>query len=278
MLHVDDGQLHALLDGELDAEDPEGADAVELHLAACAECRARLEAQEELHDRIHGLLGRSGPRRLVVPPFEELAGKAAAEASRSSRWALLADPDRLHTAAWIASFVIILAGTASLVVGLVLGRFAAEEDRGGRTAPAAGSARSAQAPAVPAPRTRSVPAAESSPRAGSAPGVTRAPRTASAPPEALAPRPRDPAELERAVRRLYPPRLREAGIGGTVVVRALVDGTGRVLASRVAKSSGHAALDAAALKVLEATTFTPAPGPDRRAPAWIELPVVFRTP
>lgn len=265
MLHVDDGQLHALLDGELDAADPEGADAIELHLAACAECRARLEAQEELHDRIHGLLGRSGPRRLVVPPFEELAGKAAAEASPSSRWALLADPDRLHTAAWVASFVIILAGTASLVVGLVLGRFAAEEDRGARASRAGGSAPAARAPAAVAPGD------------GRTPGVVPPP-AARAPGFTPAPRPRDPAELERAVRRLYPPRLREAGIGGTVVVRALVDGTGRVLASRVAKSSGQPALDAAALKVLQATTFTPAPGPDRRAPAWIELPVVFRAP
>lgn len=244
MWHVDDGRLHALLDGELDTADPEGAGAIEVHLAECAECRARLEAQEELHARIHGLIGRAGPRELAVPPFEELAAKAAADVSRASRRALLANPERLHAAAWIASFVIILAGTAGLVLALLLGRFAAEEDRRDGAAPTVRVAEPAAAGA----------------RATS----TRPPRL------------ENPEELDRAVLRFYPPHLRDGGIGGTALVRALVDEKGRVRAREIARSSGHHLLDAAALRVVGELAFTPARAGDRSVSGWIELPVVFR--
>ncbi|MBX6362626.1 MAG: TonB family protein [Gemmatimonadetes bacterium] len=244
MWHVDDGQLHALLDGELDTADPEGAGAIEVHLAECAECRARLEAQQELHARIHGLISRSGPRDVAMPPFEELAAKAAADVSRASRWAQLANPQRVHAAAWIASFVIILAGTAGLVLAVLLGRFAAEEDRGDGAAP-------------------TVRVAE--------PAITGARGTFTRPP-----RLENPEAVDRAVRRFYPPHLRDGGIGGTALVRALVDENGRVRAREVARSSGHHLLDVAALRVVDELAFTPARDGDRRVSAWIELPIVFR--
>ena len=45
MPHLDEGTLHALLDGEIpSAELPP----IQAHLGACAECRARLAEEQEL--------------------------------------------------------------------------------------------------------------------------------------------------------------------------------------------------------------------------------------
>lgn len=56
MPHVDDGTLHALLDGALRAHEPDRADRVEAHLDTCADCRARLEAAADLRDRASDVL------------------------------------------------------------------------------------------------------------------------------------------------------------------------------------------------------------------------------
>lgn len=56
MPHVDDGTLHALLDGALRAEEPERADEVETHLETCADCRARLQQAEELRGIASGIM------------------------------------------------------------------------------------------------------------------------------------------------------------------------------------------------------------------------------
>lgn len=88
---------------------------------------------------------------------------------------------------------------------------------------------------------------------------------------------RNKEEIERALEREYPPLLRDAGIGGTTVVLFLIDETGRVLETKVRTSSGHAALDEAALKVAEVAVFTPAMNRDKPVPVWIALPITFRT-
>jgi periplasmic protein TonB len=88
---------------------------------------------------------------------------------------------------------------------------------------------------------------------------------------------RNRAELQRALEREYPPLLRDAGIGGTVQVWFFIDEEGRVQRTEINESSGHAALDAAALKVADIIEFTPALNRDKRVPVWISLPITFTT-
>ncbi|MGD2121030.1 MAG: energy transducer TonB [Gemmatimonadota bacterium] len=84
-------------------------------------------------------------------------------------------------------------------------------------------------------------------------------------------------EVARALEREYPPLLRDAGIGGTVQVWFFIDEEGRVQNTQVNESSGHKALDDAAIKVAEIIEFTPALNRDKRVPVWISLPVTFTT-
>lgn len=84
-------------------------------------------------------------------------------------------------------------------------------------------------------------------------------------------------EVARALEREYPPLLRDAGIGGTVLVWFFIDENGRVVRTIVNQSSGHKALDDAALKVAQIAQFTPALNRDKRVPVWISLPITFTT-
>jgi len=85
------------------------------------------------------------------------------------------------------------------------------------------------------------------------------------------------AEVMAALQREYPPLLRDAGIGGTVLVWFFIDETGTVRNQAVQESSGHAALDEAALRVARVFRFTPALNRDRAVPVWVQLPVTFTT-
>lgn len=69
MSHVDEGTLHACLDGELPS--PERA-ALEAHLAQCGTCRASLAEERALLERASALLGSARPVERPVPPFEQL--------------------------------------------------------------------------------------------------------------------------------------------------------------------------------------------------------------
>ena len=62
MPHVDDGTLHAYLDGELPAAERDRCTA---HLAECAACRDHLEEERALRIRARDLL------TLAVPPVRE---------------------------------------------------------------------------------------------------------------------------------------------------------------------------------------------------------------
>ena len=83
--------------------------------------------------------------------------------------------------------------------------------------------------------------------------------------------------VARAMEREYPPLLRDAGIGGTVNVWFFIDEEGAVVRNLVNESSGHKALDDAALKVADIIEFTPALNRDKRVPVWISLPITFTT-
>jgi hypothetical protein len=77
MSHLTDGQLHAYLDGSVEALD--GATLVETssHIAACDDCSARLETARLVRDEAVSLLGMAAPSSFSPPPFEELERRAA---------------------------------------------------------------------------------------------------------------------------------------------------------------------------------------------------------
>jgi len=66
MSHVDDGTLHAYLDGELSPPEAQG---VEAHLAQCPGCRGRLEEERALITRAGELLALAAPPDRELPPF-----------------------------------------------------------------------------------------------------------------------------------------------------------------------------------------------------------------
>jgi protein TonB len=84
-------------------------------------------------------------------------------------------------------------------------------------------------------------------------------------------------EVRRALQRYYPPLLRDAGVGGTVVLWFFIDESGEVVRTQVNQSSGHAQLDEAATRVAELIEFTPAQNRDRNVPVWIQWPITFQS-
>lgn len=88
---------------------------------------------------------------------------------------------------------------------------------------------------------------------------------------------RNMGEVQRALEREYPSLLRDAGIGGTVTVWFFISEEGRVQQTQVNESSGHRALDDAAIRVAEVFEFSPALNRDQRVPVWIALPITFQT-
>ncbi len=103
MRHLDDGTLQAWLDEERAGLSPAERDDVERHLAACAECAARLEALAGLDGRARALLGAEGAGAADIPDFErvvERAGRGGGGARRRPAWT---------AAAWAATVVLAVA-------------------------------------------------------------------------------------------------------------------------------------------------------------------------
>jgi hypothetical protein len=71
MSHVDEGLIHAWIDGAFEPDDPEGA-AIAAHIDACAECRANVETARRLNARAAEILGRAAPDAVRVEPFERI--------------------------------------------------------------------------------------------------------------------------------------------------------------------------------------------------------------
>jgi protein TonB len=115
------------------------------------------------------------------------------------------------------------------------------------TAPAA-----TVAPAPPRlpPSSPPQPAAPGPVRLGAGVALDIAPGT-----ESRAARPRDVACSDATE---YPPELRQAGIGGDVVLRLRLTDKGRVIEAKVAESSGHPQLDEAVQRSVRRCRFDPA--------------------
>ena len=76
--------------------------------------------------------------------------------------------------------------------------------------------------------------------------------------------------------REYPPLLRDAGIGGRAVVFFFIDEEGSVQDFRISESSGHQALDDAALAVADVYRFSAALNRDKKVPVWVQFPITFQ--
>ncbi|MDT8436827.1 MAG: energy transducer TonB [Gemmatimonadota bacterium] len=90
------------------------------------------------------------------------------------------------------------------------------------------------------------------------------------------PRLKNGDEIQRLLKKFYPPMLREAGIGGRVVLWVFVEESGTAGACQVHSSSGFPALDQAAERVAEQMVFRPAMSRDRPVGVWIAQPIDFR--
>lgn len=83
-------------------------------------------------------------------------------------------------------------------------------------------------------------------------------------------------EVVATMVREYPPLLRDAGIGGTARIYFFINEEGSVEQVRLDESSGHEALDTAALNVAGAFRFSPALNDDEAVPAWVSFPITFQ--
>ena len=95
-------------------------------------------------------------------------------------------------------------------------------------------------------------------------------------PMTVRPEIRNRSAVQQALMREYPPLLRDAGIGGTVVVWFFITEEGIVQDKRVSQSSGQVQFDEAALKVADVFRFSPALNRDQRVQVWIEVPITFQ--
>lgn len=94
-------------------------------------------------------------------------------------------------------------------------------------------------------------------------------------PFTVAPSIRNRDEVVQAMQNEYPALLRDAGIGGSVTIFFFIDADGTVRATRINESSGHPALDDAALEVASVYRFAPALNGDEKVPVWILFRIAF---
>lgn len=111
------------------------------------------------------------------------------------------------------------------------------------------------------------------------PTVSRIPAELASPtftPFTVAPEITNRDEVIAALERSYPPLLRDAGVEGAARVYFLILDDGTVADVRLDQSTGHAALDQAALTVARVYRFNPALNRDEPVPVWVSFPITFR--
>lgn len=84
-------------------------------------------------------------------------------------------------------------------------------------------------------------------------------------------------DIRKMLEKNYPTLLRDAGIGGTVLLWVFIDQEGVVQRTLVKTTSGYVAFDEAALTVAPEMKFSPALNRDLYVPVWIEIPLIFHT-
>jgi len=120
---------------------------------------------------------------------------------------------------------------------------------------------------------------EEPPRVPGAPGGGEGRQLEEAPtftPFTVAPSIVNRDEVIQAMQAEYPPLLREAGIGGTVRIYFFIGEDGAVQKRILDRSSGHPALDEAAMRVAQIYRFTPALNRGDEVPVWVSFPITFQ--
>jgi hypothetical protein len=192
MSHVDEGQLHAYLDGALGSADARAQ--VEDHLRLCADCRSRLDAARRDREEAGQILALLDPGEVRVPPMEELqrdrrgegrgepgsgrrGGPARGAGSRRSGPAV---PLRL---AWAASVLLALGGGWMLRSAVLPGGDGAPSTVASSVvvAETRGAAEALAAPAPSTPVPAAPPVAEAPTVAGRKPARDPAPEPAPEP-------------------------------------------------------------------------------------------------
>ena len=102
MSHVDEGALHAYLDGALDEYPATEARRIRDHLDACSACAERLEAERGLRSDAHAMLGLAAPA-VDMPSFEELRAYVERTRPATSRTTV-----RVTRLSWAASVMLAL--------------------------------------------------------------------------------------------------------------------------------------------------------------------------
>ncbi len=110
MSHVDEGALHAYLDGALDEYPPGEARRVREHVEACALCAARLTEERKIREEAHAILGLAAPE-VEAPTLEELR-----QYVRASRPARTTVSMQIYRMGWAASVLLAL-GTGWMLRG-----------------------------------------------------------------------------------------------------------------------------------------------------------------
>jgi hypothetical protein len=101
MSHIDQGTLHAYLDGELGER---RRTEIEEHLSVCDECRNRLQQAERLSRRASDLLAELEPAAAAAPAWREIEERAAARQRQKAR-----RPVVRPSLAWAASIALAFA-------------------------------------------------------------------------------------------------------------------------------------------------------------------------
>jgi hypothetical protein len=191
MWHVDDGALHAYLDGALDEYPAAEARRVREHLETCSGCAERLAGERRVREKAQDILSLASPR-VEIPTLEELRAYVKAQQPPHTKARI-----RLYRLSWAASVVLAL-GTGWMLRGGVP-QPAAFGDRG-----LTGSPSAAPAPEPAAQRSaaeldlssEAVPGLDAGPVAAepaTSDAVVAPARSAPTPATAAAPPPSDPA-------------------------------------------------------------------------------------
>lgn len=102
MWHVDEGALHAWLDGELDAFPRDEAERIRAHLESCPSCAARLAEERAVRDAAEGILASAPVDLTGLPTLEEMRARARAGAPGGAG----GRGGRMQRLAWAASVVL----------------------------------------------------------------------------------------------------------------------------------------------------------------------------
>jgi len=94
-------------------------------------------------------------------------------------------------------------------------------------------------------------------------------------PYTQAPELRNKKEVLAFLKSTYPSMLKQAGVGGTVLLWLYIDDVGQVQRTVLAESSGYEQLDEAARKVAEKMHFRPAMNRDKTTAVWLAQSIDF---